>query len=89
LHDAGYSSEHAGSLHGALQLASAVPALVLVPVVRHLKDQRMAAFSPSIITMTGLLGLLLAPIFSLTLLFRNWHHPSEGVSRDEADLRRT
>jgi CP family cyanate transporter-like MFS transporter len=61
LRDAGYSPEHAGSLHGALQLATAVPALVLVPVVRHLKDQRLAAFSSSIVTMIGLLGLLLAP----------------------------
>jgi CP family cyanate transporter-like MFS transporter len=64
LRDAGYSAEQAGSLHGLLQLATAVPALLLVPVVRRLKDQRLAAFSSSLITMTGLVGLLLAPAWA-------------------------
>jgi MFS transporter, CP family, cyanate transporter len=64
LHDAGYSPQQAGSLHGLLQLATAFPGLVLVPLVRRMKDQRMAAFVASIISMAGLLGLLLAPAWA-------------------------
>jgi CP family cyanate transporter-like MFS transporter len=61
LHDAGYSTGQAGSLHGVMQLATAAPGLVLVPLVRRMKDQRLAAFSSSILSMAGLLGLLFAP----------------------------
>jgi CP family cyanate transporter-like MFS transporter len=64
LHDAGYSPQQAGSLHGVLQLATALPGLVLVPLVRRMKDQRMVAFVASIISMAGLLGLLLAPAWA-------------------------
>ncbi|OTP66996.1 MULTISPECIES: CynX/NimT family MFS transporter [Burkholderiaceae] len=65
LHDAGFSSDKAGSLHGVLQLATAVPGLLLLPIVRKLKDQRVAAFIASIISAIGLLGLLLAPSMAM------------------------
>ncbi|OTP66221.1 CynX/NimT family MFS transporter [Caballeronia sordidicola] len=65
LHDAGFSSDKAGSLHGVLQLATAVPGLLLLPVVRKLKDQRVAAFIASTISAIGLLGLLLAPSMAM------------------------
>jgi MFS transporter, CP family, cyanate transporter len=71
LRDAGYSPQQAGSLHGLLQLATAVPGLALVPVVRRLKDQRMIACGASVISMAALLGLLLAPAWAAvwTILF--------------------
>ncbi|SAL40971.1 major facilitator transporter [Caballeronia sordidicola] len=65
LHDAGFSSDKAGSLHGVLQLATAVPGLLLLPIVRKMKDQRMAAFIASIISMVGLFGLLLVPALAM------------------------
>ncbi|KQR73738.1 MFS transporter [Burkholderia sp. Leaf177] len=65
LHDAGFSADKAGSLHGVLQLATAVPGLLLLPIVRKMKDQRMIAFLASITSALGLLGLLLAPSFAM------------------------
>lgn len=57
----GYSEAQAGSLHGVLQLATAVPGL-LVPLVLHrLKDQRGIAALVSLLCTAGSLGLWLLP----------------------------
>jgi CP family cyanate transporter-like MFS transporter len=61
LRDAGYSAAEAGTLHGVLQFSTALPALVLIPIIGHLKDQRLAAFVSAVIAMFGLTGFLLAP----------------------------
>jgi CP family cyanate transporter-like MFS transporter len=61
LTDAGYSPAEAGNLHGLLQLAAAVPGLILIPLVGRIKDQRLIAFSMSLLALIGLLGLLEAP----------------------------
>lgn len=61
LRDAGFSAEQAGSLHGLLQLMSAVPALFLAPVVRRLKDQRGAAFCSAAASLAAFVGLIVAP----------------------------
>lgn len=59
--EAGYSPQTAGSLHGVSQLATALPGLVLMPLIHRLKDQRRLAFGTSLIIAMSLLGLLLAP----------------------------
>lgn len=71
LTEAGYSPEVAGSLHGVSQLATAVPGLVLAPLIHRLKDQRAIAFGTSLVSAVSLLGLLLAPRLALvwTALF--------------------
>ena len=61
LHDAGFTAERAGSLHGFLQLASAAPALFLAPVLRRLKDQRAAAFCAAGASCVAFAGLIAAP----------------------------
>ena len=57
LMDAGYSAAAAGSLHGLSQLATAVPGLVLGPVVRRMKDQRAIAVGVALTTGISMLGL--------------------------------
>ncbi|MET1025626.1 MAG: CynX/NimT family MFS transporter [Dongiaceae bacterium] len=64
LGESGYSPAQAGSLHGLLQLATALPGLMLVPVIGRMKDQRAIAFIASILSMTGFLGLLVAPAWA-------------------------
>ncbi len=63
--DAGMTPARAGSLHGILQLASAVPGLVIGPILGRMRDQRLAAAVVSLFSATALLGLLLAPQLAL------------------------
>lgn len=65
LAEAGYSPEAAGSLHGVSQLATAVPAFVMAPLIHRLKDQRVLAAGTALITAAALLGLMLAPRLAL------------------------
>lgn len=58
---AGFAPGHAGSVHGVMQLATALPGLVLGPVVGRLKDQRLLAAGMGLLMAAALLGLLLAP----------------------------
>lgn len=71
LRDAGLPPAAAGSMHGLLQVASALPGLLLVPVIRRLHDQRLLAVATSTLSTVGLLGLLLAPHWSVlwTLMY--------------------
>ena len=57
----GYSPEQAGNLHGVMQLASALPGFLLVPLIGRMRDQRLIAFTMSALAGVGLLGLWLAP----------------------------
>lgn len=63
--DTGMTPARAGSLHGILQLASAVPGLVIGPILGRMRDQRLAAAVVSLFSATALLGLLLAPQLAL------------------------
>ncbi|MDN2484821.1 CynX/NimT family MFS transporter [Kosakonia sacchari] len=57
----GFSDAQAGSVHGILQLATAMPGL-LVPLVLHrLKDQRGIAVVVALLCAVGSLGLWLVP----------------------------
>ena len=62
---AGQSPEQAGSLHGAMQLATAVPGLVLGPILSRMRDQRLPTAVVSVGSAIALLGLLAAPQLAL------------------------
>lgn len=53
----GYSAAEAGSLHGLMQMASAVPGLLLGPLLQRLKDQQGVALAMALLAAVGLLGL--------------------------------
>lgn len=59
--DAGLSPARAGSLHGVLQLATAIPGLVLGPILGRLRDQRLPAAVAALFSAVALLGLLVRP----------------------------
>jgi MFS transporter, CP family, cyanate transporter len=59
--DQGLPPAQAGSMHGVLQLATAIPGLILAPVIRRMPDQRPAAASVSLISAASLLGLIYLP----------------------------
>jgi CP family cyanate transporter-like MFS transporter len=58
---AGFSPSAAGSIHGVMQLASAVPGLFLGPIVSRMKDQRLIAATMGILMGSALFGLCVAP----------------------------
>lgn len=53
----GYSEVRAGSLHGLLQLATAVPGIVIPLVLHRLRDQRIIAVTVALLCMVSALGL--------------------------------
>lgn len=57
----GYSQAEAGSLHGAMQLASALPGLLIVPIVQRARDQRGLAVGLALCGLAALIGLQLFP----------------------------
>lgn len=59
--DAGQSPEYAGSMHGVLQLATAIPGLFLGALLRGLPDQRLPAAITAGSSFVALLGLMLLP----------------------------
>lgn len=63
----GLSAQQAGSLHGAMQLATIVPGLILSPVLRHVTHHGLVAASVALMSAVSLLGWLYAP--SLALLW--------------------
>lgn len=65
LTDAGLSPAEAGSLHGVLQLATAIPGLLLAPMLRGRRDQRLPAAAAASLSFVALMGFLLAPQFAL------------------------
>ncbi len=57
----GYSEAQAGYLHGLLQLATAIPGLVIGLVLSRLKDQRGIGATSALIGAVSLVGLWLVP----------------------------
>lgn len=57
----GYSDARAGSLHGILQLATAVPGLLVPLLLQKMKDQRFIATLVALMCAVGSLGLWLLP----------------------------
>ncbi len=61
----GYSNEQAGSLHGLMQLASAVPGLLAGYVLRTLKSQQRLTLLMVLFCTLSLAGLLCCPALSV------------------------
>lgn len=57
----GYSEQQAGSLHGVLQLATAVPGLVVGLILSRLKDQRGIAILVALFWCTAVSGMVWFP----------------------------
>ncbi|WP_223462046.1 MFS transporter [Pseudomonas sp. GL-RE-19] len=61
LMDHGISATQAGTVHGTLQLTTAIPGLMLAATLRRLKDQKLAAVTVSLLVALSLIGLIYAP----------------------------
>lgn len=61
----GHSAVEAGNLHGLMQLASALPGLLLVPLGPRLRDHRPVAVGMSAATVLSLAGLIVWPQASI------------------------
>lgn len=62
---AGFTDAEAGNIHGVMQLASAAPGLLLIPVVGRMKDQRFIAAAVAGIAALGAAGLAALPGLAL------------------------
>ena len=63
--EGGHSAQHAGALQGAFQVASALPGIVLIPLLAKLKDQRILTLSLALLGALCSAGLLVAPSFAM------------------------
>lgn len=63
--ESGMSPVQAGAMQGAFQAASAVPGIVLIPLLARLKDQRILTSSLALIGALCSFGLLFMPGFAL------------------------
>ncbi len=57
----GYTENQAGYIEGILQFSTAVPALVLIPLMVKMKDKRGISVVMALLTFIGIIGLLFAP----------------------------
>ncbi|RJT26945.1 CynX/NimT family MFS transporter [Buttiauxella izardii] len=57
----GYSEAQAGSLHGLMQLATAIPGLLIGLILSRLKDQRGIAILMALLCAVSAIGLLFIP----------------------------
>ena len=64
LMEGGHNAQQSGVLHGAFQMASALPGIILIPLLSKLKDQRILALSLAILGFICALGLLYFPHFA-------------------------
>ncbi len=61
LQSLGFSEAEAGSLHGVLQLATAVPGFFIGPLLTRMHDQRAMGIGFALLGALGLAGLLFVP----------------------------
>lgn len=59
--ESGFSASQAGSIHGVMQLASALPGFVIVPAMARFDDQRGISFTMTCVNLAGFIGIMLAP----------------------------
>ncbi|CAB3773785.1 MFS transporter [Paraburkholderia humisilvae] len=69
LTSAGLSPAAAGSIHGVMQIASAIPGLLLGPIVGRMKDQKLVAAAMGILMIVALLGFCIAPRWAIAWAF--------------------
>jgi CP family cyanate transporter-like MFS transporter len=65
----GFSETAAGSLHGVMQLASALPGLMLAPIVNRMKEQIWIAAITGVAIAMALLGFRVAPQWAMVWTF--------------------
>ncbi|WP_028358275.1 MFS transporter [Brackiella oedipodis] len=65
----GQSPEQAGATHGLLQLASALPGFVIVPLMKKFDDQRHITLLMSLSLLVSFLGLILLPSMAVVWSF--------------------
>lgn len=63
--DSGFSAAEAGSLHGLLQLATALPGLIIGAVIARYRDQRWLATAMASLWVVSLLGLWGIPSWAM------------------------
>ena len=61
----GYNHHQAGVIHGVLQLFTAVPAIILIPLMAKINDKRLLSFSLTIMAFLGIVGLIYAPSYAI------------------------
>ena len=64
LTETGHSATQAGAYHGAFQIATALPGLILIPLLAKLKDQSTLSFILAMLSALSALGLLYVPSFA-------------------------
>ncbi|GGQ04745.1 MFS transporter [Shewanella litoralis] len=64
LTETGHSAVEAGAYHGAFQIATALPGLVLIPLLAKLKDQSALSFILGLLSASSAIGLLYMPDFA-------------------------
>jgi len=62
--ETGHSATQAGAYHGAFQIATALPGLILIPLLAKLKDQSALSFTLAMLSALSALGLLYMPSFA-------------------------
>ncbi|NNG43448.1 MFS transporter [Pseudoalteromonas sp. NEC-BIFX-2020_002] len=71
--EGGHCAQQAGALQGSFQVASAIPGIILIPLLAKLKDQRLLTCILALLAACCSLGLLYLPefasIWSITLGF--------------------
>jgi MFS transporter, CP family, cyanate transporter len=71
--DNGHSAQQAGALQGSFQVASALPGIILIPLLAKLKDQRILTFILGVLASLSSIGLLYLPeyasLWSVTMGF--------------------
>ena len=65
----GYTDQAAGMIQGLLQFSTAVPALILIPLMAKITDKRLMTFSFAIITFISLMGFLFLPQYAAIWTF--------------------
>lgn len=63
--DSGFNHHQAGTIHGVLQLFTAVPALVLIPFMGKLKDKRLLSLGLTLMAFIAIIGLIIMPKMAL------------------------
>jgi CP family cyanate transporter-like MFS transporter len=63
--DYGYSHQEAGFIHGMLQLATAMPAIILIPLMAKIHDKRALTVSMSLLAFIGIAGLIALPSMAI------------------------
>ncbi|WP_034949529.1 MFS transporter, partial [Erwinia oleae] len=64
LQNLGFTAAQAGSLHGVLQLASALPGFFIGSILARLRDQRVLGVAIALTGAVGLTGLLMIPVMA-------------------------